>query len=550
MVVRAAPPSGAAGPPINVSASRSETDPAGAIKVSWEAPLDDGGSRITGYQAQWSATGTEGWSNACAAGAAERSCEHTGLSEGTTRYYRVAARNARGLGQWSAPPAAASTRPPACDVAEIAADGSPVAGSWGADCESQERAGSYARYYQFTLTESADIWVELESDDAGTALYLREGAGATSGATTANGFNEGEPEYSNRRASIEASLAAGTYTVEAAASAAGQTGSFTLTVGDLGPEGCRAEKVTADGSPVSGTWGDDCESTAREGRQARYYRLTLTESAGITVQLESEDAETVLYLREGAGNTSGATTPGGFNEGESEYNYRRASIEETLAAGTYTIEATTFAAGQTGDFTLTVSKAGGPGDPGPVGCEAVEVTADGSPVAGSWGDDCESTAREERQARYYQFTLAESADVTVLLESDDAETVLYLREGAGVTSGATTPGGFNEGEEEYDYHRASIEESLAAGTYTIEVTTFAAGETGAFTLTVSGAGVSDAPGPVDPDPVGCEAVGGNRRRQSGGRKLGSLLRINGAGGTPGPLLPVHLGRERRHHRAA
>ena len=494
------PPARPAGPPTNVSAMRSETDPAGAIKVSWEAPLDDGGSRITGYQAQWSATGTEGWSNACAASAAERSCEHTGLSEGTTRYYRVAARTARGLGQWSAPPAAASTRPAACDVAEIAADGSPVSGNWGDDCESQERAGSYARYYQFTLTESADIWVELESEDTGTVLYLREGAGATSGPTTHGGFSEGEPEYNNRRASIEASLSAGTYTVEAAASAPGQTGSFTLIVGDLGPEGCRAEKVTADGSPVAGTWGDDCESTAREGRPARYYRLTLTESADVTVVLESDDAETVLYLREGAGNTSGATTPGGFNEGESEYNYRRASIEESLAAGTYTIEATTFAAGETGDFTLTVSEAGGPG---PVGCEAVAVTADGSPVAGNWGGDCESTAREERQARYYQFTLAESADITVLLESQEAETVLYLREGAGITSGATTPGGFNEGDPN-NYHRASIEETLPAGTYTIEVTTFAAGETGAFTLTVSGAGVPA--GPVDPDPVGCEAV--------------------------------------------
>ena len=64
--------------------------------------------------------------------------------------------------------------------------------------------------------------------------------------------------------------------------------------------------------------------------------------------------------------------------------------------------------------------------------------------------------------------------------------MLYLREGAGVTSGATTPGGFNEGESEYNYRRASIEGSLAAGTYTIEVTTYAAGETGAFTLTVSG----------------------------------------------------------------
>ena len=116
------------------------------------------------------------------------------------------------------------------------------------------------------------------------------------------------------------------------------------------------------------------------------------------------------------------------------------------------------------------------------------------PEAGETGfhPDCESTvwwpeAGGERQARYYQFTLAESANITVLLESDDAETVLYLREGAGVTSGATTPGGFNEGNPS-NYHRAIIEESLEAGTYTIEATTYAAGETGAFSLTVSGGG--------------------------------------------------------------
>ena len=144
------------------------------------------------------------------------------------------------------------------------------------------------------------------------------------------------------------------------------------------------------------------------------------------------------------------------------------------------------------------------GDPGPdytwghgfavlpplLGCDPVEVRADGSPVAGTWGADCLSDARTDRQARYYQFTLAESADVTVVLESDDAEPVLYLREGAGNTVGATTPGGFNDGEPAYDYHRARIETSLAAGTYTIEATTYAPGETGDFALIVSWAGLA------------------------------------------------------------
>ena len=86
-------------------------------------------------------------------------------------------------------------------------------------------------------------------------------------------------------------------------------------------------------------------------------------------------------------------------------------------------------------------------------------------MAGSWGADCESAAREGRQARYYQFTMPQSADITVLLESNDADTVLYLREGGGVASGTTTPGGFNEGESEYNYRRASIEETLAASTH-------------------------------------------------------------------------------------
>ena len=46
-----------------------------------------------------------------------------------------------------------------------------------------------------------------------------------------------------------------------------------------------------------------------------------------------------------------------------------------MAAGTYTIEATTYAAGETGAFTLTVSRAGGTGS----GLtQAAEVTTGGS----------------------------------------------------------------------------------------------------------------------------------------------------------------------------
>ncbi len=102
--------------PQNVTAATSATAGASAITLSWEAPASDGGSPITGYQAQASATGEGGWGNACRtstsddnADAAVLTCQHTGLSVGTTRHYRVAARNANGLGPWSDPPAVGST---------------------------------------------------------------------------------------------------------------------------------------------------------------------------------------------------------------------------------------------------------------------------------------------------------------------------------------------------------------------------------------------------------------------------------------------------------
>ena len=131
--------------------------------------------------------------------------------------------------------------------------------------------------------------------------------------------------------------------------------------------------------------------------------------------------------------------------------------------------------------------------PGTSHCVQTTIAADGNPTPGIWGADCQSETRQGRYARYYQFALIGSTDVdvTVVLESQDAETVVYLREGAGVRSG--THIGFNEGELEHNYRRASIEQSLAAGTYTIEATTYDAGETGNFTLTVSTVAVAPTP---------------------------------------------------------
>ena len=92
---QALPPS----PPLNVTAVAGH---AGEVLVSWELPVDDGGSPITYYQVQWSRSGTGGWSNACRSeGPSDLSCTQTGIPAGETRYYRVAAHTAQGTGVWS-----------------------------------------------------------------------------------------------------------------------------------------------------------------------------------------------------------------------------------------------------------------------------------------------------------------------------------------------------------------------------------------------------------------------------------------------------------------
>ena len=97
----------APGAPLNVGAA---ADGETALDVFWDAPTDEGGAPITQYEVQWSADGRTQWRTAGYVNNPQnRTYKHTGLSSGTTRHYRVAARNSGGRGTWSDPPAFATT---------------------------------------------------------------------------------------------------------------------------------------------------------------------------------------------------------------------------------------------------------------------------------------------------------------------------------------------------------------------------------------------------------------------------------------------------------
>ena len=147
-----------------------------------------------------------------------------------------------------------------------------------------------------------------------------------------------------------------------------------------------------------------------------------------------------------------------------------------LSAGPYTIEATTYAENLTGAFTLTISGLSGTTttdpDPETDPCAATPITA--GTTDGTWTAACRSQVSGRGYARYFTFTLDQQSDVTIDLVSD-VDPWLFLREGAA-----------RSGDAEYDNDdlvpgtnlNSQITETLAAGPWTIEATTYAAGQPG------------------------------------------------------------------------
>lgn len=96
-----ATPAAAPGVPAAPSVSRGNS----TVSLTWEAPADNGGSAITGYNVQVTTTPADNgsWSNAggCSPLGVVTSCTATGLNNGTAYYFRVQAINAVDPGAYS-----------------------------------------------------------------------------------------------------------------------------------------------------------------------------------------------------------------------------------------------------------------------------------------------------------------------------------------------------------------------------------------------------------------------------------------------------------------
>ncbi|MYK65109.1 MAG: fibronectin type III domain-containing protein [Gemmatimonadetes bacterium] len=141
------------------------------IDLAWTAPSDDGGAAIAGYRIEVSEDPDADWTVlAASTGSTSTTYSHTGLSNGSTRHYRVSAVNAAGVGPASnvahATTEAASSDPPT-DLRATAISASRIDLSWKAPAND---GGTAVTGYRIRVSTAGNhAWSALVEDTESTS---------------------------------------------------------------------------------------------------------------------------------------------------------------------------------------------------------------------------------------------------------------------------------------------------------------------------------------------------------------------------------------------
>ncbi len=144
------------------------------IVLTWSAPSSDGGSPITGYRVDVSTRRSGPWTVLVrSTGTTGTTYTHTGLGPGTTRYYRVAAVNARGTGTFSAVATGMTNAgpPDAPQNLRAAADGpTAITIAWEAPGDNGAAISGY-RIRMRRISESS--WTTIRNNTGSTATIFQ-----------------------------------------------------------------------------------------------------------------------------------------------------------------------------------------------------------------------------------------------------------------------------------------------------------------------------------------------------------------------------------------
>ena len=96
---------------------------------------------------------------------------------------------------------------------------------------------------------------------------------------------------------------------------------------------------------------DSVDSDNRSGRHAKYFTFTITETTTVTIEMLSSELDPYIYLLDG--NRGADILMENDDVNDNSLTAILSDIE--LEAGTYTVECTTFGAGDTGEFRILIT---------------------------------------------------------------------------------------------------------------------------------------------------------------------------------------------------
>ncbi len=297
------------------------------IDLSWTAPMSDGGSTITGYKIEVSADAGSIWSTLVTnSDSATTTHEHTGLSAGATRRYRVSAINSVGVGAVSTVASAttdAATAPGAPTGLSATANGQTrIDLSWTAP--SSDGGGAITGYKIEVSEDSGTTWTVLV-DNSGSTTTMYEHTGLTAGTTRryrVSAINSaGTGAASNEASATTAAAGTPGAPTGLSATANGQTRidlSWTAPMSDGGSTitGYKIE-VSADAGSIWSTLVTNSDSattthehTGLSAGATRRYRVSAINSVGVGAVSTVASATTSAATAPGAPTGLSATANG------------------------------------------------------------------------------------------------------------------------------------------------------------------------------------------------------------------------------------------------
>ena len=354
--------------------------------------------------------------------------------------------------------------------------------------------GEFKDDFSFEGRRGQDAVIDLRSSDFDPYLIVR----APSGEQFDNDDYEGDVSRSLISLVLDET---GTYDVTVTSYKKGESGGYTLQM-DVGEfvevAGLREENGSlgrGDATLDDGEYIDIYEFSGRPGQQ-------------IKIDLRSNDFDTYLILED----------PNGDNEENDDADDTTDSLIVTnlTESGTYRVGVTSYEAGETGAYQLTIDQsdapAGRPRQNRDVETLTVGVTTDGELELG------DQTLDAGEYQDTYVFDGLTGQSVRVEMTSNDFDTYV----------GLLTPAGDLIENDDFDgsTSRSVVDLDLTeTGRYRVVATSYAAEETGRYRLTVNTQAASSTP-------VGETFAGGNR---SGGRTFGIFAGISDYPGTGSDL---------------